>query len=67
MKQIDNNQFDNKLIEIIDREDMPACVLLSIPGIYEILSEYFNNDIIDELENEGNSEEAEISEDDDNV
>ena len=29
--------------------------LLDIPGIYEIVSEYFNNEILEELEEERNN------------
>ena len=34
---ITNEQFDEKLVEILDRH--PASSLLSIDGIYEILAE----------------------------
>ena len=44
----DQEAFDEALAEIID--DSPASHLLSIPGIYEILSEHFNNDVLARLE-----------------
>lgn len=46
-KNITDEQFDAKLAEIINRH--PASNLLSIPGVYEALSEEFNNEILDEL------------------
>jgi hypothetical protein len=46
---ITNEMFDNKLAEIMDDEFKYPSQLLSIPGIYEIVSEYFNNDVLDEL------------------
>ena len=42
--------FDEKLAEIIDEQ--PASNLLSLPGVYEILSEHFNNDVLVELRND---------------
>ena len=50
MREITNNIFDRKLCEILDTQ--PASSLLSIPGIYEILAEYFNNDVLEELESD---------------
>lgn len=49
-KQITQTQFDNKLIEILS--EVNAVQLLGIPGIYEILAEEYNNEIIDQIENE---------------
>jgi hypothetical protein len=46
-----DEQFDRKLVEILDRT--PASHLVSIPGIYEILSEAYNNQVISELWDEG--------------
>jgi len=40
-----HEQFDEILEEICNEED-GGC-FLSIPGIYEILSEYYNNEILD--------------------
>ena len=42
--EISNEAFDAFLQEILDREGHK---LLSIPGIYEIVSEEFNNEILD--------------------
>ena len=47
MKKITSEQFDAKLIEIIS--EMNAAQLISISGVYEILSEEFNNDVIDAI------------------
>lgn len=41
-------EFERRLSEMIDRKD--ASYLLTIPGIYDILSEEYNNDILDEWE-----------------
>lgn len=40
-----DEEFDNILMEIMNEEK--ASDLLIIPGIYEIVAEYFNNDILD--------------------
>jgi hypothetical protein len=45
---ITQEAFDAKLAEIMD--ESPASSLLSIPGVYEAVSEYFNNDVLAELE-----------------
>ena len=44
--KLTDEEFDNILAELMD-EDGPASALLSIPGIYEVVSEYYNNDILD--------------------
>ena len=49
--EISNEDFDRILSEIIN-EDLTAKDILAIPGIYEILSEYYNNDIIGRYESE---------------
>ena len=38
-------EFDSVLLAIIDSK--PASMLIFIPGIYEILSEHFNNEVLD--------------------
>jgi hypothetical protein len=45
---ITQEAFDAKLAEIMD--ESPASSLLSIPGVYEAVSEYFNNDVLAKLE-----------------
>jgi hypothetical protein len=55
---ITDDMFDTKLREIA--EDMD---LLSIPGVYELVREHLNNDVIEELENEREDEEEEADED----
>jgi len=45
--QVSCQEFDEVLGGIL--ESMPASVLLSIPGIYEILSEEFNNEVLDKI------------------
>ena len=47
---ITQEMFDDKLYETLDF--VTAASLVTIPGIYEILSEYYNNQIIEELEME---------------
>ena len=44
---ITSEMFQAKLAEIIDQH--PASQLLGIPGIFEILAEDFNNDVLDAL------------------
>lgn len=43
-------RFDIKLMEILDEQ--PASHLLSIAGIYEVVSEHFNNDVLTALSSE---------------
>jgi hypothetical protein len=52
-KDITTAQFDDKLEEILDRQT--GGKLLSIAGVYEVLSEHFNNEVIEELEREHGS------------
>lgn len=45
-----SEDFDRILRELINEQyaDLgPPCNILSIPGIYEILSEHFNNDVLE--------------------
>ena len=48
--KVTQGQFDQKLVEILS--GMTGAQLLSIPGIYEILAEEFNNDVLDALNEE---------------
>ena len=48
MSNINQQQFDDLLEEIL--ADTPAGPLLSIPGIFEVLAEHFNNDVIKRFE-----------------
>lgn len=47
MKAITTEDFDRLLGEVINDENVPASQLLSVPGVYEILAEYYNNDVLD--------------------
>jgi len=44
-------RFDDKLGEILDEQ--PASYLLLIPGVYEVLAEHYNNDVLAALKEEG--------------
>ena len=52
-----DDDFDRILVELVGSESGTA--LLLIPGIYEILSEYFNNEVLDRWEVE-QAENAEV-------
>ena len=41
---ITDDEFDGILLSILEAEG--AQTLLMIPGVYEILSEYYNNDVL---------------------
>ncbi len=43
---LSQEEFDRRLVELLKKEPAPS--LLAIAGVYEILSEYFNNDILDQ-------------------
>lgn len=45
--KITSEEFDNALMEVIDKDKPTASQLLSISGIYEILSEYYNDEVLD--------------------
>lgn len=42
-----DEQFDAKLEEIVKREKPE--MLLTIPGVYELLSEHYNNEVLADL------------------
>ena len=44
---ITTEDFDRVLAEVIDSENLKASTLLQVPGIYEILSEYYNNAVLE--------------------
>lgn len=43
--EMTNQEFDSILATILDEN--PASFLLFIDGVYEILAEHFNNDVLD--------------------
>lgn len=47
-----DEKFDELLAQIIDDDNPRASMLLSIPGVYDILKEEYNNDVLDRYENE---------------
>jgi len=53
MKKYDkmtNDDFDRILVGIL--EESHASELISIPGIYEVVSEFYNNEILDRWDEE---------------
>jgi hypothetical protein len=46
--KITTELFDTKLVEILN--GMNGAQLLSIPGVYEVVSEELNNDVIEAIE-----------------
>ena len=54
---ISHEAFDEKLAEIVG--ELTPAGLLSIAGVYEALSEYFNDDVIRALEEDEDEEEEE--------
>ena len=48
---INSEQFFNRLADIINRDS--ASSLLDISGIYEILAEHFNNEVLESFEPAG--------------
>lgn len=47
---VTDEMFDKKLLQIMRRS--PHEIILAIPGIYEALSEHYNNEVLEELEEE---------------
>lgn len=50
MKLVNNKRFDAKLVEILN--GMKASELLSVAGVYELVSEEFNNEVLQAIEDE---------------
>ncbi|NMB69834.1 hypothetical protein GYA27_01350 [candidate division WWE3 bacterium] len=48
--KITTDVFDAKLVEILD--GMTGAQLLSIPGVYEVVAEELNNEVIEAIEQE---------------
>ena len=48
IEDVTQEQFDNELMDILG--DMTAAQIIDIEGIYEILSEEFNNEVLSRLE-----------------
>ena len=48
---VTNEMFDAALRELCAKED-----LLTVPGVYEIVQEHFNNDVLAKLEEERDDE-----------
>ena len=44
---LSDDLFDELLVDVIDRYNSKASCLLQVPGIYEVLSEYYNNQVLD--------------------
>lgn len=44
---ISNDEFDSALARIIVRD---ASIILYIPGVYEVLAEHYNNEILETFE-----------------
>ena len=49
-----DTEFDNILSKLVKRD---AAVLLHIPGIYEVVSEHYNNEVIEIWEQENSIDE----------
>ena len=63
MKIYTNEQFDNMLIKLVNQD--PASFLLQISGVYELVAEEYNNEVLkalDELYGESEEEESEDEE-----
>ena len=59
---VTQEMFDEKLEKILD--DQTGGSLLIIPGVYEIVREYFNNDVLEALEEEREEDDEDDDEDD---
>lgn len=47
---VKQEDFDRVLSELLDEQ--PASHLLTVPGIYEVVSEHFNNDVLRRIKEE---------------
>ena len=48
--KLSTEDFDRILIDLVN--DTSSETLITIPGIYELLAEYFNNDVLDAWDHE---------------
>jgi len=46
-EQVMNEVFNEELERLVG--ELSPCALLSIPGVYEVLAEYFNNEVLEAL------------------
>lgn len=53
----DHDRFDRKLEELLD--EMSGAELLAVPGLYEVVSEALNNEVLRALEREDAERRAE--------
>jgi len=53
-----NEDFDRVLGEIMD--EGKASDLLAVPGVYEVVSDHFNNEVLDRLDREREAHDAAI-------
>lgn len=51
---VTNELFDEKLTELVD--DMTSDELLAVPGVYEVIKEHLNNEVLEALANEREEE-----------
>jgi hypothetical protein len=53
-EDVTQEMFDEKLNDVVYQKVLrqDISVLMGIPGIYEILSEYYNNDVLEALKPE---------------
>lgn len=49
-QKMTHEDFINNLIEVMEEEVKNMADLLTIPGVYEVVSEYFNNSVLDKWE-----------------
>ncbi len=54
-KWITDEKFDAKLLEILEK--VPMMTIIRVAGVYEALSEEYNNQVLDELTKEKQNEE----------
>ena len=54
-KWITDEKFDAKLLEILEK--VPMITIIRVAGVYEALSEKYNNQVLDELTKEKQNEE----------
>lgn len=59
------DEFERVLREVINDSNPSACDVLQIPGVYEILSEHYNNEVLERCvsEREITEEEADAGDD----
>lgn len=58
MVKITDDEFDEMLAELVNESS--ASMLLDIPGVYELVAKYFNNEVLERFEMRNSEDDSSI-------